>query len=320
MDNSNNLSIISDYTYSIGFLKDYFFSINTRKKVGILRDIKISFIINNIQPLKNIFYYYQITPLLKKNNNFVHKYSRGGCISIGGKKGKFGSIIFTAKSALRTGCGISLIITEENNISFMNTMAKDIIIDKYKNLNSYIKKYNTIILGPGLDDIEENYKELLKSYFSIEKQFILDASFFSHFNQNDLKLFKIPPILTPHTQEFKMFFNKSEELNSKTIEIISNTAKENNIYLLLKDSFMLFSKPNGDTFVFDNPSRILAQAGSGDILSGIIGGIISQGYNPEESVLQGIRIFYNISDKFNNKKYNTYLPDKFIDLISKENI
>ncbi|MCK4798419.1 MAG: NAD(P)H-hydrate dehydratase [Spirochaetes bacterium] len=319
LNNELHPSIIAAYTYSIGFLKEYFLNINTRKCLGIIRDLKISFDLNNIKLAKNILYYNSIIPIKKNKNNFVHKYSRGGCISIGGQKGKLGSILFTAESALRIGCGITLIITEETNIIPINTMSKNVIVDNFENYELYIDKYNAIIIGPGLNYSIEKNKEITKTIIKKDKQFILDASFFTLFDKNILKLFKTPPLLTPHTQEFKYFFTEeSAGLNNNSIKTVSDIAQKYNAFILLKDSFLIFALPNGETIVYDNPMRILAQAGSGDMLTGIIGGIVSQGYSLKESVLEGIRVFYNIAEKLNSMNYVSYSPDMFIDMIGNE--
>ena len=197
-------------------------------------------------------------------------------------------------------------------------MSKKIIIDNFKNIDLYINKYNTIIIGPGLNFIDIKNKKYIEDIIKLKKNFILDASFFTLFNKNFLNNFTAPPILTPHSQEFKTFFNEeSSQLNFNTIKTVSNLAVKYNCYILLKESFIIFSSPNGKTIVFDNPLRILAQAGSGDILTGIIGGLISQGYNIEEAITESLRIFYKIAEEFNKNEYNSYSPEVFIDMISK---
>ena len=311
-------SINSDYTYCIGFIKDYLFTLNTREKVGLIRDLKISFNINNIKLQNNFHYYNKIQPIKKSKNNFVHKYSRGSCLSIGGSPGKFGSIIFTAESALNIGCGISCIITEKDNLVPINSMSKKVIVDNYENLNLYIKKYNTIIIGPGLNFSSVNNKKYIEDLIKLKKNLILDASFFTLFSKKILKHFTNPPILTPHSQEFKNFFKEeSLQLNTNTLKTVSDISIKYKCYILLKESFIVFSNPNGKIIVFDNPQRILAQAGSGDILTGIIGGLLSQGYEIEEVILESLRIFYAIADEFNKNENNSYSPEIFINMLSK---
>jgi len=310
--------IKADLTYSIGFVKDIFFNPSSRKNVGLIRDLKISFYINNIKLERKIFYLNEINPLRKKTDNFVHKYSKGGVISIGGQPGKFGSILFSAESSLNAGAGISLIITDNDNVKPMNTMTKKIIIDSFENLGNYSNKYKTILIGPGINLSSDKNRKIVEDFIKLEKQFILDASFFSAFDKSILKSFKMPPILTPHSQEFKTFFKEeAETLNNDAIISVINVSMKYKAYILLKESFLIFSDPKGNTFILDRPNRILAQAGSGDILAGIISGVISQGFEINESILEAIRVFYKIAQNFSDKGYASYSPENFISLIKK---
>gem|GEM_PF-1174012 len=316
IDIDQNYSITADYTYSIGFLKEYFYSINTRKKIGKIKNLKISFNINNIKTDNNVYYLNKIKKINLKKDNFVHKYTRGSCISIGGSKGQFGSIIFTAESALKTGCGISLVITEEDNVCYMNAMTKNIIFDSFNNIFNYIDKYNTIIIGPGLKVNDKN-KKIIEKLTEFDKQFILDASFFSIFNKEILFNFKKTPILTPHPKEFKTFFiDESLNLNSNTIDVVQKISDKYNCIIILKESFLTISIPNKHIFIYDNPMRILAQAGSGDILTGIIGGLLSQDIEYEDAIIESIRIFYKIAGSFKKNNFLSYSQDKFIEKIS----
>ena len=313
-----DISIKADYTYSIGFVKSSFFNIAARKNAGIIRDLKISFNIDNINRELDIEYLHEIPKIEIDKSDFVHKYSRGSCISIGGTQGKLGSIIYTANSALRAGSGISLVLSDKDNIIPINTISQSIIADSIENINDYIDKYNTIVIGPGLK-LNEDQKAIIYDIIKLDKQFLLDASFFTVFESSILKLFKKPPILTPHSQEFISFFkDDAANLKSDTIKTVSQTAQKFNCCILLKESFFILALPDGKNIVIDKPQRLLAQAGSGDILSGIIAGLFSQGYGPIDSILQGIRIFHQISGYFKDKGFISYSPENFINLISKQ--
>lgn len=318
--NTENLnSVNADYTYSIGFLKKDFFNITTRKKVGKIKDLKISLDLKNCGYSYEYFYIRHMAKPHKKLNDFVHKYSRGGCISIGGSKGKIGAIIFSGEASIRSGSGIGLVITEEENIDLVNLSSKNLIVDTVDNIGNYIDKYKTVIIGPGLAFKNSENIEKIRKIFSLKKQFILDASFFSIFDKSVLADFAIPPILTPHSKEFKDFFKEeSSNLNTNTMDIVSKVSKKYNCYIILKDSFLTIGTKDGKVIIYDNPCRILAQAGSGDILSGILGGILSQDYSCEEGMLESIRIFYEIAEFLKKSGYKSYEPEYFIDLIGKE--
>ena len=307
----------ADITYSIGYLKNSFFNIGTRKHAGIIRDLKISFDVKNLQSYQQAYYLKNIEPITVKENDFVHKYSRGGVMCIGGSPGKYGSIIFTAESALRSGCGISVVLSDKNNINSLNALTKNIVIDSYDRYDQYMKKMKTIVIGPGLDP-NDTFKNILNNMINEDVQFVLDASFFTSFDCGILAEFKNPPVLTPHSGEFKKFFKEeADDLEYNTIETVRNVSQKYNCIIILKDSFLTIGVPSGKILIYDNPTRLLAQAGSGDIFSGILGGILSQGYPVEESILESIRIFYKTAEILIDDGYKTYSPDAFIDLVGR---
>jgi ADP-dependent NAD(P)H-hydrate dehydratase / NAD(P)H-hydrate epimerase len=316
----DNYSVRADFTYSIGFLKDYFFNINTRKSVGVIRDLKISFNLDNLGSHDLTYYLDSIDPMPIKKNNFVHKYSRGGCIFIGGSQGKLGSIAYSSESGLRSGCGISIVLTENTNISGLNSISKSIVIDDINNYEKYFNKINTVIIGPGLDLEESGNRETIRKIFSEDKYFILDASFFSQFDKSDLFAFKKIPILTPHSGEFRSFFkDEADGMENDTISSVRKVSVKYKCITVLKDSFITIGFPSGKVIIYDHPCRLLSQAGSGDILSGIIGGIMSQEKSPDQErmILESLRIFYDVAGMIASEGYKTYSPDHFIDLVGR---
>jgi len=315
--NSDNRKMIkSDLTYSIGFLKEELFNINSRKYCGIIENIKISFDINNINLEKNYYIDINSYKFENKKNNFVNKYSKGSALFIGGSSGKAGSIIFSALSALRSGSGISLVLTNKGDIPLLNSISPEVVIDSIENIDHYLDKYSTIAVGPGLS-ISQETMNILKNIFYINKQFILDASFFSNFDISILNEFSKPPILTPHTGEFKRFFgNYYDSLCKKTVLTVREICKKFNIYLILKDVDIIIGTPKEEVIVIDNPNRLLSTAGSGDILCGLITGFISQGFSEIESILNAIKIFYTIGNFYLKNNYISYRITDFIDKIS----
>lgn len=312
----NNKSIKANYTYSVGFLKELFFTPSTRRNVGFIRNIPISFVINNINYKKNVYYFTELSPLERKKDNFVHKYKRGGVLCIGGSFGKLGSIVLSSEAAIYSGAGITLVLSEKDNIFALNSLSKIVIFDELANYKKYIDKYDTILIGPGLD-ITEQSRDIIFEILKLDKQFILDASFFTLFDFSLLKFFKRSPILTPHTNELKTFFKRDDFLTN-TIESVSNIALTNNCHILFKDAFMLYCTPDGNSYVIDKPNRIVAQAGSGDILAGIIAGTVAQGYKIEDSIFEAVRIFYSIADDFSANSQVAYSSDEFIALIPRK--
>ena len=121
---------------------------------------------------------------------------------------------------------------------------------------------------------------------------MLDATTFSLFQKNKneflnlLNQRKADTIMTPHTGEFKRIFNTT---NNKIRDCLE-AAKESNSIIVYKGNDTLIGSPNGKGYINMNSSPFLATAGSGDVLAGIIGGLLSQGIDALSSARLGCNI------------------------------
>ena len=135
---------------------------------------------------------------------------------------------------------------------------------------------------------------------------IFDASFFTVFSKDILMNCVRVPLLTPHSGEFRKFFDVTEISIEQTCDI----AKQYNCNILLKDSFMILAMFDGTSKIFDFPMRIAAQAGSGDLLAGYIAGTILQFEDFCNAVSFSVIRFYDELKKFVDR--NFYLPEDLI--------
>lgn len=301
----NNSALKADVTYSIGYPKDIFYNAKNRSFCGEIRQIGISFDKTKATDSFNLAISMNNSSLMRKSN-FVHKYKRGSCLILGGSPGKNGAVGYCSSAAFAAGCGITAILTGAANFPTITNIKKEAVYDVLENISQY-KHYSCTVIGPGLGALSNDEKSLIINFINdYDGQLIFDASFFTVFEANILKNCKKPPLLTPHSGEFKKFFNQAEI----SIEKASETAKQHNCFLLLKDSFMIFAEPDGKATVFDFPMRIAAQAGSGDLLAGYIAGNVLQIDNLYEAVSISIIRFYNELKKFKDK--NCYLPEELI--------
>ena len=295
--------IQADVTYSIGYPKTIFYNAQTRFSCGKIRHIEISF-----DKIKNAVSCNLVRCVKEKSviiNNFVHKYKRGSCLIIGGSPGKNGAVAYCISTAFAAGCGIVAVLTGELNFPDVTNVKKEAVYDVIENLSLY-EHYSCVVIGPGLSSLNEQEKKRIIDF--IEKypgQFIFDASFFTVFSKDVLKKCAKVPLLTPHSGEFRKFFDVKEISIEQTCDI----ARQYNCNILLKDSFMILAMFDGTSKVFDFPMRIAAQAGSGDLLAGYIAGNILQIDDFCEAVSFSVIRFYNELKKFADRKF--YPPEEF---------
>tara|TARA_B100001287_G_C22426180_1_gene409189 strand:- start:3 stop:647 length:645 start_codon:yes stop_codon:yes gene_type:complete len=157
--------------------------------------------------------------------------------------------------------------------------------DNYNQIMDNIDWADTVLIGPGLGRKKDTVRLLHNLYVEVEKPMVVDADGFSPF-YNDFSLIKKIKndfVFTPHLGELsKLFEIDSEELKVDKINIIEKMTTDMSGVLVVKsDSTIISDGLNGYINSTGNPG--LATAGTGDVLSGVIASLISQGYNSLES-------------------------------------
>ena len=225
-------------------------------------------------------------------NNTDHKYSRGTSYIIAGTQligaSKLAALA-ASQSALRSGAGLSkLLISKENEKVFKPHILEEMMIlyENQKKLFDIIQntKITSLIFGCGIDINQDNLK-LLKFLLDQPINLILDASVFSLIEQNKSSYFDALSkrttitIMTPHKGEFEKIFINTNDKVSDCIK----AAKQTNSIILYKGSDTVIGTPLGKVYLNHLSSPYLATAGSGDVLAGLIGGLLAQDYEAVEA-------------------------------------
>ena len=214
---------------------------------------------------------------LKRNNNY-HKGKFGNVLILGGWDNMPGAANLSALSALKTGCGKVFLCT--NNL---NNLPNE-VIQVFPALNSVkkvIEKINVVIAGPGLGN---KGSEILSFLWKENIPLILDADGINWLASNFLKKRKSLLIGTPHYGEARNLLGREFKNRFKALENIKNKYGGN---WVLKGPGTLI-KNNNNIYINNFSNSILATAGTGDILAGIIGGLVAQ--KVKEAEINGVLI------------------------------
>ncbi len=237
---------------------------------------------------------------LKSYPLHANKFSRGKIITYAGSKGMTGAAILACKSAYRSGSGIiRLIVPESLNSVFEATLTETITVPVADGQKGYLTSDSTepvnreldwgdvLICGPGLGTMPEAVAltgEILKFW---EKPLVLDASGFEPLINGSISISDLPQesILSPHLHEFCRLFNKDKkEVTSDPLGALrSVSALLEGRVLILKGAPTLILTNSGMICFMTQGNPILATAGSGDVLSGLLAGLLAQGYSTDDS-------------------------------------
>lgn len=234
--------------------------------------------------------------LLKSRKKNDHKGTFGHALMIAGSFGKVGAASLSARAALRSGAGLVTVHAPRCayqilQISFPEAMVETDGHEYVWSENYDLEKYKAIGIGPGIgtNDLTVNaFKELLEKY---DKPLVLDADALNILSEND-KLFDLVPknsILTPHPKEAERLFGEFEN-SFERLEKLRAIAVAKKFFILLKGANSVVLTPQGKAIFNKTGNPGMATAGSGDVLTGIITGLLAQGYSAEEAAVLGMYI------------------------------
>jgi len=234
-----------------------------------------------------------------------HKYSRGHALIVGGEE-MTGAARLAARACLRTGSGLVTIVANRSSSRIYKMEMPEIlsvVADHVNDLKKVIsdRRKNVFLIGPGIGVSGSTLKKVLL-LLSKKRPCILDADAISAFSRSPTKLFKsVFPrcVLTPHEGEFARLFPKiakRKNINKVTKCILASS--DANGIVLLKGPDTVISRPDGLSVVNCNAPPTLATAGSGDVLAGIITGLIAQGMDSFNASVAGAWIHGEAANLF----------------------
>ena len=219
-----------------------------------------------------------------------------------------GASRIVALSARKIGAGLSTIKIKKKQLINYTGTEPGTIVRHTKNVN--LNKYDLIVIGPGLGK-KYSYLNIIKILENFKKTIILDADALSIFEKKKKLFFSVlrkrsNTILTPHQGEFNRLFERTQ--NGKVSETLK-AAKETNSIVVFKGNDTVIATPEDDVFVNYEAEPSLATAGTGDMLCGMIGGLICQGMDVENSILCSIFIQNKLSQSINNTIVEDFIHD-----------
>jgi ADP-dependent NAD(P)H-hydrate dehydratase / NAD(P)H-hydrate epimerase len=244
-----------------------------------------------------------VLSLLPKRPTNSHKGTFGSVLSIAGCTNYRGAATLASLSALRTGAGLSMLATAKSVIPNENileviykalpeTENGSIAVSAIDELREEVAKHTATIVGPGLGDHSETIDFVQKLLPLLDKPTIIDADGLNAVAKNT-SLFPRNKkfVLTPHPKEFSRLTGLStEQVQANRIGSALKAASDFAAVIVLKGAHSIIASPEGDVFINPTGNSGMATAGAGDVLSGIIGGLLAQGLSPLHAAVAGTYI------------------------------
>ena len=234
----------------------------------------------------------------------AHKGSTGHLLVIAGSIGKTGAAAMTSMSALRTGAGlVTLGVAESLNAALEGRMLEAMTAplpesgsgvlgeSAFNAIQQELPGKRCLALGPGLGQAAETKKLICKIIRQSEIPVVVDADGLNNL-AGELKHFKkasAPIILTPHPGEMaRLLDTRVSKVQQNRIKCAREFSVQYNVHVVLKGARTIIAHPDGRVFINPTGNAGMASAGMGDVLTGVIAGLIVQGLTPEAACHAGV--------------------------------
>ncbi len=221
-------------------------------------------------------------PVLKSDG---HKFDRGHTLVVSGEWPLSGAARLSAGAALRTGSGLVTIASSKDVLTANAASLSAIMLCEANDKDALLKvledqRINCIAIGPGMQPDSTTRGKVL-AVLSTNRHTVLDAGALSAFNDHQDELFNAinansqSVVLTPHAGEFSRLFPDQHNVQSK-ITRTQTAANRSGAVIINKGPDTVIAAPDERNSITDNAPPWLATAGSGDVLTGIVAGLLAQ--------------------------------------------
>ncbi len=243
-------------------------------------------------------YYYTteqaVSCLIRHRTRFSHKGTFGHTLIIAGSYGKMGAAILSAGGCLRSGAGLTTLYIPGCGYQIIQIARPEamVITDPLENFISEIPEltpYASVAVGPGIGTAPSTLNAIEKLMDTITIPLVIDADGLNLLSRNRHLLDKLPEntILTPHPKEFERLAGQCSN-DFERLERAREFAQQYKIILILKGAYTAVISKEGITHFNSTGNSGMATGGSGDVLTGIIAGLLAQKYTPLNAAILAV--------------------------------
>ena len=219
-----------------------------------------------------------------------HKYARGHAVVVSGDLAATGAARMAARGALRAGAGLVTVASPRDALVVNAAALTAVMVRPIDTAIEFAdmwtdKRLNTCVIGPGAG-VGSRTRDFVVTALSAKRNLVLDADALTSFADAPDHLFEAikashdpQVVLTPHEGEFPRLFSdiSNKHPGRSKLERVRAAAERSGTVVLLKGPDTVVASPDGRATIASNAPRWLATAGAGDVLAGMIAGMLAQG-------------------------------------------
>ncbi len=235
-----------------------------------------------------------VRKLLRPRTQFDHKGTFGHALFVGGSYGKMGAATLACKAALRAGVGLLTACVPRCGYTVLQTAVPECMVmtdpsETHLTQVPDLRRFQAIGVGPGLGQESGTAKMLHGLLSSASVPVVLDADALNLISANRELLHVIPrgSILTPHPKEFERLVGHWKD-SFERLELQKKLAAQLQNVVVVKGAYTTIATPGGQVYFNSTGNPGLATGGTGDVLTGVLTGLLARGHSAEESAILGV--------------------------------
>ncbi|MDH5562507.1 MAG: NAD(P)H-hydrate dehydratase [Nitrospirota bacterium] len=261
--------------------------------------------VQSLNPQAQLLTHELIRPLIPPRRASAHKGTFGHVGIVAGSPGKAGAPALAALGALRVGTGLVTVGTPKTVAPIVESKLLEVMtmglpetpehllgFESYPTLTSFCRDKSALAFGPGLGVSSSTTKLLSQLLPQLHAPCVLDADALNNLAStlNVLSTMKQPPVLTPHPGEMARLVSQasSQTINEDRIGAASTFATTHRVILVLKGANTVIAHPHGQIAICPTGNPGMASAGMGDVLTGMIAGLLAQGLPSWDAARMGV--------------------------------
>ncbi len=239
--------------------------------------------------------------LIPRTTTSSHKYSAGAVLVVAGARRMTGAAVMSVEAAQRAGCGIVFLATPESAASALDLKLTETLVhgmpedesgymspDALEDILKLAERASALVVGPAIGTGEKSQSLVEGILQEVEVPVVLDADGITALAGSDaISRREAPTVITPHTGELgRLLGTSAKEVSAERLKSVRRAAEEHGCCVLLKGADTIVV--DGDEISVNSTGSVaLATAGTGDVLSGVIGALLSRGSSPFDAARIG---------------------------------
>lgn len=328
-------AIKADATITFGYEKVGQLLYPGSSHTGHLRLVDIGFPSRAVEKVPTCWTTYQEEDLrrIPLRNAHSHKGTYGRVLVIAGSENMSGAAYLSAKAAYRTGAGLVEILSTQENRAILQTQLPEAILTTYnpelldersekEKIKTAVARATAVVIGPGIGTTESSHKLLDIATLHLEAPTVFDADAINvtaqYYNTFPLMVrnpyvrltefaHSLPPktIITPHLKELSRLMDVSlKDVQENLIDAANQCTTDSELIYAIKDARSLVCYRE-ERYINTSGNSGMATAGSGDVLTGILAGLLAQGMEPYEAAKTGV-FLHGLAGDAAAAKYSEY--------------